>query len=311
MSTLCLTGCSTTTPHKPQQRYEYVQLLMGVQVRLVSYATNEAVAYSASQKAFARVAELESVMSDYQTDSELMRLCRKSGQGPVPISKDLFEVLAYAQDVSARSDGAFDVTIGPLVKLWRQARKSQTLPTGSALADARSRVGWQKLKLDPEHQTAELTVKGMQLDLGGIGKGYAGDEAIRVLREQGVASALFEAGGDIVVSDPPPGKSGWEIETFEGTMTLHNAAISTSGDAVQYVEIAGVRYSHVLDPHTGLGLSEHYLATVIAPRGMTTDAVSTAATILGPGRGETLIYSFAGARGFIRKAPPTTSVTNP
>jgi len=293
------------------ERHEYVQLLMGVQVRIVAYAPKQETAYNASQAAFARVAELESILSDYQTDSELMRLCARAGSGPVPVSKDLFDVLTYAQEVAQKSDGAFDVTIGPLVKIWRQSRMSKTLPSGAALADARSRVGWGKLKLDPERQTAELTVKGMQLDLGGIGKGYAGDQAIRVLSERGVRSALFEAGGDIVVSDAPPGKTGWAIETQDGTIHLHNAAVSTSGDTVQFVEIEGVRYSHVIDPRTGLGLTEHYQATVIAPLGMTTDALSTAATVLGPDRGGALIRSFPSARGFIRDSPSTTSSANP
>src|SRR6185503_19366613 len=132
-----------------------------------------------------------------------------------------------------------------------------------------------------------------QLDLGGIAKGYAGDEAIRVLREHGVKSALFEAGGDIVVSDAPPGKKGWEIELQNGSrIELADAAVSTSGDTVQFVEIGGVRYSHVIDPRTGTGLTEHYMATVIAPRGIATDSLSTAATVLGKRAGERLIRRF-------------------
>src|SRR4029079_13176638 len=125
------------------------------------------------------------------------------------------------------------------------------LPAGSALADARSKVGWRLMRLNARDRTVELIVPGMQLDLGGIAKGYAGDEAIRVLREHGVKSALFEAGGDIVVSDPAPGKRGWEIELPDGhKKRLANAAISTSGDTVHFLEVNGVRYSHVIDPRT-------------------------------------------------------------
>jgi thiamine biosynthesis lipoprotein len=300
-----LGGCAHAPP---LERHQYVQLLMGVQVRLVTHATDEPTAKAAAKAAFERVAELEDIMSDYRPDSELMRLCARAGQGPVPVSQELFEVLAYAQKVSQASDGAFDVTVGPYVNLWRTARKTQALPAGSALADAGLHVGWRKMKLDPRNQTVELTIPGMKLDLGAIAKGYAGDEAIRVLKANGIRSALFEAGGDIVVSNPPPHSRGWIIETSDRQKhTLANSAISTSGDTEQFVDIAGVRYSHVVDPRTGIGLTKHFMATVIAPRGITTDSLSTAATVLGPGRGDALIRSFRGARGTIRIARETTS----
>jgi thiamine biosynthesis lipoprotein len=297
---------------------------MGVQVRIVAYGPDQASADAAAKAAFDRVGDLEECMSDYLNDSELMRLCRRSGQRPVQVSDDLFHVLDSSRQLSQISDGAFDVTVGPLVQLWRAARKSGTLPTDAALAEARSRIGWQKMKLDPQARTVELTVPGMRLDLGGIAKGYACDEAIRVLREHGIGSALVEAGGDIVVSNPPPGRRGWAIDVTpqssaaQRTVTLRNQAISTSGAAAQFVEIGGVRYSHVVDPHTGLGLTNHYEATVTAPRGITSDALSTTATILGPRRTQRLVKRF-GARAWVRKVEPvttrrhasTTSGTNP
>ena len=287
------------------------------------YTTDEEAAKTAAKAAFARVAELEGIMSDYQRDSELMQLSDKAepgGAGPVRVSKELFEVLVYAQEVAEASDGGFDVTVGPLVQLWRRARKSGTLPDPRELAAAREKVGWRKIKLDRKNQTVELTTRGMRLDLGGIGKGYAGDEAIRVLREHGVKSALFEAGGDIVVSDAPPDhRAGWVIETEDGKkLTLADAAVSTSGYTAQFVEIDGVTYSHVVDPHTGVGLSNHFGATIIARRGITTDSLSTAATVIGPERSEPLLKQF-GARGLVRKMTrettsrhgSTTSATNP
>jgi thiamine biosynthesis lipoprotein len=290
------------------QRHEYVQLLMGVEVRLAVYAPDEPAARNACKAAFERVAELEDIMSDYQNDSELMRLCARAGQGPQAVSPELFEVLQYAQTVSRASDGAFDVTVGPYVRLWRQARKTGALPPASALAAARPRVGWKLLHLDGEHRTADLTVPGMQLDLGGIAKGYAGDQAIGVLRQHGIASALFEAGGDIVVSDPPPGSDGWtiELEGLPRTVHLANAAVSTSGDEFQHVVIGGVRYSHVIDPRTGMALTQPYATTVIAPRGITSDSVSTAAGVLGPGAGDALIRRF-GASGHVRKVAAETT----
>jgi thiamine biosynthesis lipoprotein len=289
-----LAGCGHLAQrHQPLQRQEFEQVSMGVKVRLVVYADSEEHARTACKAAYDRVNELDEIMSDYSRVSELSRLCDQAGSGPVRVSDDLFRVLDYAQQVSRETDGAFDVTIGPLVKLWRQARKTAVLPSQAAIDEAKSRVGWQRMKLDRAAQTVELEKPGMKLDLGGIAKGYAGDEAIRVLREQGVPTALFEAGGDIVVSDPPPSAKGWHIELPTGrTIDLANAAVSTSGDTAQYVDINGRRYSHVVDPHTGLGLSEHFIATVTAKHGITTDALSTAATIIGPARAEALCRHF-------------------
>jgi thiamine biosynthesis lipoprotein len=321
----CVSGC-TPWSKEPRAnpalgRYEYVQGGMGVQVRLVMYTTDEPAAKNAAKAAFARVAELEGVMSDYQRDSELMRVCDKAGSGEaVAVSADLFNVLAYADQISEASDGAFDVTVGPLVQLWRKSRKSGVMPDAGELASAREKVGYRLMKLDRKNQTVELTKPGMRLDLGGIGKGYAGDEAIRVLREHGVKSALFEAGGDIVVSAAPPDEpDGWKIETQEGQkLSLANSAISTSGYTEQFVEIDGVPYSHVVDPHTGIGLTNQFAATIVARRGITTDALSTAATVLGPQRSEPLLKRFD-ARGWVRKVArettsrqsSTTSETNP
>ena len=312
---LCLGGC-TTGRKEPRaegilQRQEYVQGLMGVQVRLVMYTTDESAAKIAAKAAFARVAELEGILSDYQRDSELMQLCDKAGGGPVRVSGELFEVLAYAREVAEASDGAFDVTVGPLVQLWRQSRKSGSLPDAVALAKARQIVGYRLMKLDRKNQTVELTKPGMRLDVGGIGKGYAGDEAIRVLTEHGVRAALFEAGGDIVVSDAPPASpdhpAGWVIETEDDRkLTLANAAVSTSGYTAQFVEIDGVPYSHVVDPRTGIGLTNQFAATIIARRGITTDALSTAATVLGPARTMPLLKRF-NARGVVRKITAQTT----
>src|SRR5688572_4691893 len=234
-----------------------------------------------------------------------MRLCARAGQGPVKVSDELFTMLSHAQEVARRSGGAFDVTVGPYVQLWRAARKTKQLPAPDALAEARRVVGWERVKLDAANRTVELTTPGMRLDLGGVAKGYAGDEAIRVLREHGIRSALFEAGGDIVVGDAPPGQDGWSVQIIgtetspTRTVELANRGISTSGDTEQFLEINGTRYSHVVDPRTGLGLTQRYAATVIGRDGITSDALSTAACVLG-GDGRTLVKSYR-ANAYIRR----------
>lgn len=292
---------------KPLSRIEYIQYHMGVDVRIVVYAPDRATAERACAAAFERFAELDTTMSDYRSDSELMRLCAKAGGPAVPISADLFKVLARSQEVARRSDGAFDITCGPLVALWRKARKSRTLPDPIEIERARALVGWQKLQLDPVKRTARLSAPGMKLDLGGIGKGYADDCAQQVLRAHGITRALVEAGGDIVVSSPPPGQKGWRIRVAnagdgrsEPLLLFANRAISTSGDTEQFVEIDGKRYSHILDPRTGQALTDRIQVTITARDGLTSDSLSTAASVLGPEKARALTDSYPGAAVFIR-----------
>jgi thiamine biosynthesis lipoprotein len=287
-------------------RFEYAKIYMGVRTRLVVYATDETAAVNACRAAFERVGQVEEAASDYYVKSELNALPKTATTRPVKLSDDLFTLLSEAQTISERTEGAFDVTVGPYVKLWRAARKEKKLPSAEALAEAGKRVGWRKLEIDRTARTARLAVEGMQLDLGGIAKGYAGDCAIETLRRHGVTSALFEAGGDIVVSDPPPGQAGWTIELVDAgpempkTVTVANCGVSTSGDTEQFVEIDGKRYSHVVDPRTGVGLTTRAMSTVVAPRGIWADALSKPAEMLGAGEVEALLKRYPGTRAYVR-----------
>lgn len=254
--------------------------------RIVLYAPDRASATEASNAAFSRIAALDAAMSDYREDSELMILCRKAGGPAVKVSGDLFGILTKAQEFAVRSNGAFDVTVGPLVRLWRRARRTGELPDSASLKQALALTGHGKLHLDPATHSVRLERAGMLLDLGGIAKGFAADEAMHVLEQREIRSALVAAGGDIVVSDPPPQKPGWIIAvggvTESEPLTLKNAAVSTSGDAGQNVEIGGVRYSHIVDPKTGRAVTGRSSVTVVARDGTTADALATAASVLGP-----------------------------
>jgi FAD:protein FMN transferase len=293
------------------RRFEFTEPHMGTAFTIVLYTGDEATASRASKAAFERIKSLDRTLTDYDPDSELMRLCTHAGGPPFAVSPDLFEVLDRSKTLYERSEGAFDVSIAPVVRLWRRARREKTLPDPELLAKARDLVGSDAIKLDPSKRTVQLTRPGMKLDVGGIAKGYASEEAIKVLKREGISSALVAGSGDIVVSGPPPGRAGWkiavaplkaEVDATEGpTILLKNAAVSTSGDAEQFVEIGGVRYSHVLDPKTGLGLTERRSVTVIAREGITADGLDTAACVLGPDKGLALIESTPGAAGlFVR-----------
>ncbi|MBA3439026.1 MAG: FAD:protein FMN transferase [Pyrinomonadaceae bacterium] len=299
-------------------RFEFSQPHMGTEFRIVLYAPDARRAAQASDAAFKRVRELDSRLSDYRETSELMSLCRQAGGGPVKVSDDLLRVLLEAQKFAEQTTGAFDVTAGPLVRLWRRARRRSELPDPVRLSQARELVGFDKMHVDERTQTVRLAKPGMLLDLGAIAKGYAADCALAVLKQHGVTSALVAVGGDIAVSAPPPGTRGWVIgiasldsrgKLPRHYLSLRDAAVSTSGDAQQYVEIGGVRYSHIIDPRTGQAIQGRRSVTVVAPNGMTSDALDTAANVLDPRSALELIDSTEGAAALIVQAVGQSSRT--
>ena len=260
---------------------------MGVQARLVLFAASDPVARAAAEAAFDRVAELEAVLSDYRDDSELMRLCSLAGGPPVAVGADLFRVLALSSEFSQATDGAFDVTVGPLVRLWREARRSGALPDRDDLERALELVNHRFVILDRGRGTVRLSEPGMQLDMGGIGKGFAADAAFATLVARGLASVLVDLGGDLRLGDAPPGSAGWRIRLDDGgaVVELANIAVATSGDTAQFLEAGGVRYSHIVDPRTGLGLTHRCRVVVIAPDATSADALASALSVFGPDRG--------------------------
>ena len=291
------------------RRYEFSEVHMGSEIRIVLYSADSATANRAARGAYRRIAALNKVLSDYDPESELSLLSKTAGTGQkVALSDDLWIVLARAQALAQASDGAFDVTVGPLVKAWRSARRSHTFPPADRLAKARAAVGYRNLKLDPRGKTAELLIPGMLLDLGGIAMGYTLDETEKLLRREGITSALIDASGDILCSDPPPGRDGWRVGIAPLTeskgpasryVLLKNEALTTSGDAFQYVELAGRRYSHIVDPKSGLGLTTRSSVTVIAPDGMTADSLATAISVLGDEAGLKLLEAAPGASALV------------
>lgn len=281
------------------ERYSFAEPHLGTIIEITLYAPEENGANQAARAAFRRVKELDQIFSDYKPDSEVMRLCEQAGQEkPVEVSRELFEVLKQSLTLSSETDGAFDVTIGPLVQLWRRSRKQKILPSPEEIAAAKARVGWKDIVLDEKSGTVTLKKRGMRLDFGGIAKGYIAQDVSRVLRELGFDQSLVAVAGDIVAGNPPPGSAGWKVGVapidrpngpVSRLLSLQNCAISTSGDVFQFVEIGGVRYSHIVDPQTGLGLTHRSSVTVVATKGSTADALATAVCILGPERSLPLI----------------------
>jgi len=281
---------------------------MGVEFQITLYAGGEKAANAALEAAFERINQLNSIMSDYDSSSELSRLGQTApSKEPVKLSKELFLVLAKAQSLSRRTGGAFDVTVGPLTKLWRRARRRKQMPEAGDLAAARAATGYRRLELDAKTRTARLLRPNMRLDLGGIAKGYAADEALAVLRRRGITRAVVNGSGDMAIGDPPPRKKGWEVGVNPRApggppsefLLLANCGVAASGDMYQFVEIDGRRYSHILDPRTGLGLTDRSSVTVVARDCMTADSLASAVSVLGPKDGLKLVKETPGAEARI------------
>jgi thiamine biosynthesis lipoprotein len=305
-----LSGCaSQNVPNL--QRYEFARIEMAIPFRVVLYAPSSIEASNAALAAFARIHELNGILSDYDSDSELSRLSLTSGRGTeVKVSDDLWNVLWKAQEISRVSEGAFDVTVGPIVNLWRKARRENKLPPSDLLAQTLARVGYTNLVLNARAHTAKLLHAEMRLDVGGIGKGYALDQALKVLNSHGLSRALVTGGGDMAVGDPPPGKPGWRIELPPLDVTnappaqflvLRRSGFATSGDLFQRLEIDGKRYSHIVDPRTGIGLTDHSLVNIVAGDATTADALSKVVSVQGPSRGFEIAEKKDAAARVIRK----------
>ena len=263
--------------------------LMGTLASITLYAQEEEKGRVAIEAAFERAREINSICSDYDPESELMRLCRAPINQPISVSETLATVLAHARTTAEITEGSFDPTLGALTKLWRDSRDLKELPDPVLLDSARKAAGWEKFEVDLENHFVVIKHEHLLLDLGGIAKGYAADEMLQVLRQHGVRSALIAVGDDIRLGARPPDRAGWTVGIktlgahLEQIIQVSNCAVSTSGDINQHVEIAGQRYSHIIDPRTGLGLTQRIAATVVAPNAVQSDPLATFCCV-DPGR---------------------------
>lgn len=289
--------------------FEGTSAHMGTRFVVKGYATTESAFEHSVTKAFARIAELDSRLSDYDSGSEVMRLTADDSlayTSPVAVSDDLSHVLKYASQLHRTTNGAVDVTIGPLSRLWRRARRRQQLPTEEQIAAAKARVNFAhvQLVLSPTNATGSSTTvwlqhAAMRFDLGALAKGYAADEALALMRRHGIHRCLVDAGGDLAIGDPPPAASGWVVRVSPGganggelhCLCLANCGIATSGDVARGVQIGQQHYSHIIDPRTGFGLTHRMAATVIAPDAMRADGMASAASLLGADEGLKFIES--------------------
>ena len=272
-----------------ENRYTYSMQKMGSPFNLVIYADTKQIADSAAQESFKLVDSINIVCSDYDSSAELYKLQFAAVGKPIKVSSMLMELLCTSSQAYKDADGSFDITVGPLSRLWRNARKSQIFPTATAINEARKCIGFNKVQLDSSAQTITFLQPNMQLDMGAIAKGYAADKVLALLKSFGITNALVDAGGDMVAFGMPPQKKGWTIginvpgqqeKLLERKLVLSNKAVATSGDAFQYMLHEGKKYAHIIDARTGYGVTFQRNVTVVAPTATTADWLATACSIL-------------------------------
>lgn len=282
-------------------QFEFSRIVMGAPCRVVFYASSEESANESARAVFERLARIEEALSDWMPSSETRQLPSLAAVRTT-VGPDLASALSTSLHYAQMTDGAFDPTIGALTKRWRAARRDGRVPDAAELLTLRARCGWQQVQFDEATHTYAARVPGLELDFGGIGQGIGADAALAVLRERGVTSALIDLSGDIAVSDAPPGRTGWNIDLddpWHTKLELANAAVTTSGDRFQHMDVAAdggtaTRRSHIIDPATGEPLTTRVEVVVVARTGVEADAIATALSVMGPERGLALLAKLQG-----------------
>jgi thiamine biosynthesis lipoprotein len=272
-------------------RLEASQDAMGTTFTVALYGEDRDRLEAAADAAFAEVRRLERMLSNYRPNSELSRVNREAAERPVRVSDELFELLAACLEYSRASEGAFDITVGPLMKVWGFYKGTGRLPAPEEVKAALARVGYRHIVLDPEQRTVRFTQPGVELDPGGIGKGYAVDRMVAILKEHGIRSALVSASGSSIygLGAPPSEPEGWEVrirhprdetKTVE-TLRLKDCSLSTSGSYEKFFVAGGKTYSHIMDPRTGYPATGMLSVSVLAPRTLDSEAWTKPFFILG------------------------------
>lgn len=297
VSAITFAGCSAG-PAKPVSQTE---LLLGTTITITVY---DRVDRSVLEKAFARVRDIHNRMTTEGTDSEVDKINQQAGFAPVRVTPDVFEVIKTALDFSRLTDGAFDITVGPIVKLWGIGTDHEQLPPPDRINALLPLVNWRWVKLNEADHSVYLEKRGMGIDLGGIAKGYAADEAKRVLAENGVKHAILDFGGNILVMGTKPDGSNWRIGiqtpfktrgSYLGIVTTADKSVVTSGPYERYFIKNGTMYHHIIDPKTGYPVQRHLTSTTIySGVSMICDGLSTSIFVMGLQNGAALIRGLKG-----------------
>lgn len=302
--TIVLLAVTAVGARGEYKRYEDSRLSMACVYSIVIYGDDLQPLRQIVNEAFDEIDRIDRLMSHYKPDSPLSRLNREAARGPVQVEQELFDFIAECLRYSRESEGAFDITVGPLMKAWGFFRGEGRMPSAAELAAARGVIGYQHVVLNAAERTIRFDRAGIELDLGGIAKGYAVDRVITLLKRRGIESALVSAGGSTIYGlGKPPGSDAWEVKLADPlgqgriatTVRLRDRALSVSGSYEKFFEIAGVRYSHVMDPRTGWPVQGVLSVAVITDNGTAGDALDNAFYVAGMTR----------SKMWLRKLPAT------
>ena len=271
------------------KRFEFSENKMGSSFNLIFYHADSVEAVKLAKECLLIVDSINNIFSDYSPESEVGKLALQKNLTGIKVSDELFSMILRSKDAWERSGKTFDITIGALTQLWRKAKKENRFPSEAEVKAAKDLTGFKNLTINERSKTISFRKPGIRFDFGGIVPGYAAQRVIDFLKTKNIHIALVDASGDIVMSDTPPGKEGWTIginlpenenEIWDKKLELKNFAVSTSGDVYRYTIHNGIKYSHIIDPKTGYGVTSQRNVTVITKYGADADWLATACSIL-------------------------------
>jgi len=287
--TITLLVFSTPLLQAQTRKFSYSEMKMGSAFNLIIVSADSNKANHLAQKSYELVDSLNHIFSNYDSSSELSKINASAGLLPYKMSRAMLDLVQKSQYAYIQSKGAYDISIGPLSSLWRKARKAKLFPEASTVLATKKLVGFAQIKINKRLGTIFLPNANMQLDFGGIAKGYIAQWVINFLKANGIQQALVDAGGDIVMSGAPLNQQGWLIgvnlpettdQLLNKKLQLSNCSVATSGDVYQFIEYKGVKYSHIINPLTGYGVTNLRNVTIVAKTGATADWLATACSIL-------------------------------
>ena len=287
--TITLLVFSTPLLQAQTRKFSYSEMKMGSAFNLIIVSADSNKANHLARKSYELVDSLNHIFSNYDSSSELSKINASAGLLPYKMSRAMLDLVQKSQYAYIQSKGAYDISIGPLSSLWRNARKAKLFPEASTVLATKKLVGFAQIKINKRLGTIFLPNANMQLDFGGIAKGYIAQWVINFLKANGIQQALVDAGGDIVMSGAPLNQQGWLIgvnlpettdQLLNKKLQLSNCSVATSGDVFQFIEYKGVKYSHIINPLTGYGVTNLRNVTIVAKTGATADWLATACSIL-------------------------------
>lgn len=306
LAVILLPGCVTVPPVQSPVVVKRTQMHMGTLVSITAVASDKETGHKAIQAGFDEVKRLERMLSTWVDSSELSQVNAEAGRHAVRVSPETFEVVAKSLEIAQLTDGGFNIAVGPAVELWSVTER-QHIPSDRELEQLKELVDWTSIRLNPDEQTIFLPRRGMRIDVGGIGKGYAADRAAMEMKRAGAQGGIVALAGDIKTFGALPNTGGFPVgikhPRHEGALIaeidLRDEAISTAGDYERFFERDGIRYHHILDPKTLQPARTCQSVTVIGKEGTLVDGLDTGIFVLGPARGMALVERLPGVEAVI------------